>query len=482
MRCHVPILLSAVAGLVACAPTEPTVLDGLVVVSVVTQGTDLPTDPYRVGVDDAAGRTIAANSVNTLSGVTPGTRTIVLTEVPRNCSAADGTSRTIEVPAGGTERVTFTVSCTPASANLTIQVDPIGTPSPGAAYTFALDDGQVLVIPPGQSATAVVGHIGARYIGLAELPRNCHGPASVGPIRLAPNADTTITIVVTCQLFESGIVYSRIRLGDWAYRIYRASPDGNNEFLLGNAWAHHYGATISPSGDLIAFTTIRHGLDGQALATLTPDGVRERIVAGGSGLPGYRRVSDPAWSPDGQRVVAVAGRDGEMDRYVIFDVDNGAATELEWAARGVMDWNRTSGRIALMRDDLGRSRIWVMDADGANGAWLSAPLENGMQDHAVAWSPDGQTVAVLRSARQGGAVSRLDLITAATGEARTLVTGADFLADRPAWSPDGTRLLAASYTAGYQSTQIEEIDVVTGARRIIVPGIPGSPARSPAWR
>jgi hypothetical protein len=472
----------ALIALAACTTTEPTPLDGLVVVAVVTQGADLPTDPYRVGVDGAPGRTIAVNSTNALSGVKPGSRSISLTDVPRNCTAAEGPTRTIEVPAGGNERVTFTVTCVPASASLTIRVDPVGTPSPGAAYTFSLDDGQVLVIPPGQTATAEVGHIGARYIGLSQLPRNCHGPASVGPIRLAPNADTTITIVVTCQVFGSGIVYSRIRPGDWAHRIFRTFPGTGEEFLLGHAWAHHYSPTISPTGDLIAFTTTRSGLNGQALATLTPDGVRERIVAGGSGSPGYRRISFPAWSPDGERVVTVAQRDGEPDRYVIFDVATGAATELEWESRGVMDWDRVSGRIGLMRTWYGIRQVWVMNPDGTDGRWLVPPFSSPLHDRAVAWSPDGQTLAVLRSGGQGGPASRLDLITVSTGETRTLVADAPFLAERPAWSPDGTRLLATIYTTGDESVQVEEIDVATGTRRVVVPGTPGNPARSPAWR
>ncbi len=481
MRYRLPTYLTAICVFAACSTTEPT-LDGLVVVSVVTQGVDLPTDPYRVAVDSASARTIAANSITNLSAVAPGQRTIILTSLPRNCVEASGGTRTIEIPEGGQARVSFSVTCTAATANLTVQVDPIGTPTPGVAYIFTLDDGQVLTIPPGQSATAQVGHIGARYIGLTNLPRNCHGPASVGPIRLTPNADTTVTVAVTCQLFESGIVYARIRSGDWAHRLYRAQPDGSNEVLLGNAWAHHYNPTISPSGDLIAFTTVRYGLNGQALATLTPDGVRERILAGGSGLPGYRRVSDPAWSPDGQRVVAVAGRDGELDRYVIFDVATGAATALEWESRGVMDWDRVSGRIALMRTWYGISQVWLMDPDGTNGRWLVPPFSSPFHDRAVAWSPDGQTVAVLRSGEQGGLASRLDLIAVSTGETRTLIGSAPFLAERPAWSPDGTRLLATIYTPGFESVQVEEIDVVSGTRKVLVPGTPGSPARSPAWR
>jgi len=111
-------------------------------------------------------------------------------------------------------------------------------------------------------------------------------------------------------------------------------------------------------------------------------------------------VNDPAWSPDGNRLV--------------------------------FDGNGTRG-----------SQLWVVDADGTNLRQLTPTPDgcpNGNCTEAVnpAWSPDGRTIAYIAPHHGGGIFTRsaLNLIDVATGTT-TEVYGTDQASlARPTWSPD----------------------------------------------
>lgn len=473
--------LAGAVGFLACASTDPTPI-GTLRVTVTTTGADLPTDPFTYRIDGGVARSIGINGSGQRSDIPGGTRQVSLHGVPPNCTVADGAERSVEVTGSARAEVHFRVACTAANATLTVRVEASGEPTPGTPYRITLDDGQIFLLAAGESVTATVAHTSARYVGLTQMPRNCHGPSLIGPVRLAPNADSTITIAVTCPRFGTGILYSRIREGDWAFRLYRAQPDGSMEVVVGSAWAHHHDGVVSPSGDLIAFTTSRYGLDGQALAMLTPDGVRERLVAGATAPPGYRHISKPSWSPDGRHVVAVATRDDAAPEYVVFDAATGEATPLGVAAGGAPDWDRVSGRLAVLRRRDGVERVWLMDPDGANGRWLEDAPSAAYRDIAVAWSPDGTRLAVMRGFPWIDAGIVLDVVDVSSGASERVLTELLSFEDRPAWAPDGSQVLVTVWTPGYQANQIEAVDLVTGVQTVVVPGTTASPSRSPAWR
>ena len=110
-----------------------------------------------------------------------------------------------------------------------------------------------------------------------------------------------------------------------------------------------------------------------------------------SDLYAFERVSDPQLHPDGRRVA-----------YVVTVGDEAA--------------------------DGYRSRVWLAGDGDAR------PFTHGARDAAPRWSPDGRTLAFLRSA--DGGPPALWALPLDGGDAREVVAGpvADF-----AWSPDGTR-------------------------------------------
>jgi Tol biopolymer transport system component len=143
------------------------------------------------------------------------------------------------------------------------------------------------------------------------------------------------------------------------YDIYTAEADGSNPARLTDSPGYDAEATISPKGDRIVFTSVRHGdielysmkLDGSDVKRLT-----ER--------PGYDGGAFFSW--DGQRIV--------------------------WRAPGADEDVSKTDYGLLLKEGLvkpTRLEIWVMDADGSNKRQVT---RNGAANFAPFWHPDGKRV------------------------------------------------------------------------------------------
>jgi Tol biopolymer transport system component len=104
---------------------------------------------------------------------------------------------------------------------------------------------------------------------------------------------------------------------------------------------------------------------------------------------------DPTWSPDGRQVAFVHGADS-TDGIVIANADgSGTPTLLPGTAPDddTPAWSPDGKRIAFRHFDSGDSQnqIWVSDVTGADRGALDIPL-SGLQDGDPAWSPDGASV------------------------------------------------------------------------------------------
>jgi hypothetical protein len=129
---------------------------------------------------------------------------------------------------------------------------------------------------------------------------------------------------------------------------------------------------------------------------------------------------DPAWSPDGQKLVYGSDRSGMVQLWV---------------------WDRVSGEVEQL-------------TDGPGG--VGAPV----------WSPDGSTIVYQQSV---GLATETRLIDVTTGRDRTLRDDL-FLPGRPTWSPDG-RILAFSALRQYSGRFRE------GRNEILYVSIDGMPDR-----
>jgi dipeptidyl aminopeptidase/acylaminoacyl peptidase len=203
----------------------------------------------------------------------------------------------------------------------------------------------------------------------------------------------------------------------------------------------------------------------------------------------YKRtgLSDPAWSPSGDRLAFIANAgtgDDAKSQVFVMSMDGGDARPVTSAPEGVdqFAWRPDGTAIAYAAEDakpkhtgsarfhdafdVGNNPITAREIAPPVHLWL-APLEgkarqltrgsasvaSGEASSTLSWSPDGKTLAfvltpntVLNDAIHG----HIMLVDVATGALRRLTPNAGYESD-PHFSPDGTHV---SYTHSLGDSQI----------------------------
>lgn len=158
-----------------------------------------------------------------------------------------------------------------------------------------------------------------------------------------------------------------------------------------------------------------------------------------------RESSQPAWSPDGRRIVFLSTRDGEPEIYVA-DADGSGQRRLTDSPGEDADaaWSPDGSSIAFDSKRTGNSQIYVMRPDGSDQRRL---VVDGWYDAQPRWSPGGRRI-LFTSFRnrdpnlRGIGNAEIEVVDADGAELRNL-THSRFWEGDPAWSPGGTRLAFA---------------------------------------
>lgn len=206
-------------------------------------------------------------------------------------------------------------------------------------------------------------------------------------------------------------------------------------------------ATIEPT---ITFTptiqtTPRGGSLGQIAFVSDRSGTAQvyLVNSDSSGLQQITNLVDgacqPAWSPDGQRMVIVSPCKSKLDIYkgtslFLINADGGGVTPLASMPGGDFDpaWSPDGKRIAFssVRDgDLAHIYIYDLETNKATRLTTASTY-----DHRPAWSPDGKMI-VFESTRMGKPqIYTIELDTGKEREFTMLDTQDDH---SPNWAPDG---------------------------------------------
>ncbi len=255
---------------------------------------------------------------------------------------------------------------------------------------------------------------------------------------------------------------------DGEYDLYAANADGTGLRRLTSSPGADQAPRPSPRGDTIAY--VSSDARGIHLALVTLSNPRPRLVRGLGSLQG-----PPSWSPDG-RLLAATVYSATSGDVAFVDTDGRIvrrATPTGCCSPGEPSWAPDSRRVVVPAGTTG-SGIAVMDS--RSGATLASADFEGINVASLAWSPDGEWIAVSMTADLGP--NRLWLIRP-DGTGRRSLLSEPMPLGTIAWLPDGEGLIVDGVAPGRRASEIHRIDARSGALRTLVRTLAGERIREP---
>lgn len=184
-----------------------------------------------------------------------------------------------------------------------------------------------------------------------------------------------------------------------------------------------------------------------------------------------RRVSSPAWSPDGKRIAFTTNLTGRNNLWVV-NADGG------WPLQLTVSDDRQSGSVwsqegkwIVYQQDFGGSEyydLFAVPSDG--GAPVNLTQSPEVSEASPRFSPDGKVI-VLNYKTKASPTTDVAVMDWKSHAVRNLTNekAKDHSWRAEAWSRDGRYLLADRYNAGFSDSSVYWIDVATGEATELTP-------------
>jgi hypothetical protein len=390
---------------------------GALQVTTVTTGDSLDPDGYLVTGDGISQQPIATNGTITITGLEPGTPSVLLTGIAGNCTLTGANPRVVEITAGATTLVTFQLTCA-RTRSVTVTVATTGVSLDRDGYVVSVyNAGGPIAVNGTVTFSGVVA--GSRFVTLSGVAPNCRVAGAYSqPITVVAGDTTAVSFAVSCGPVTQ-LAFVSVRPGYIAGNIALMNSDGSGvvpvtSFGSAPAW--------STDGTRIAFQD-------------TPCcGSIYVVHADGTGLVRLTNTytdDAPAWSPDGNKIAFQSFRSGATEIYVMH-ADGTGVTQLTSTPGGFSGhpaWSPDGSRIAFTSYRDGHWHIYVMNADGSGVVRLTSD----QSDVNPAWSPDGNKIAFVRGAQI--------YVMNADGSSQTNLNAvSDPNEGGLSWSPDGAKI------------------------------------------
>ncbi len=215
------------------------------------------------------------------------------------------------------------------------------------------------------------------------------------------------------------------------------------------------------------------------------------VARDGSGL---RRLTSheaadlqPSWSPDGTQIAFASMRGGNRNVWVVnsdgtnlrqlTDAQPGAPHAGSGGSAGDPAWSPDGSKLVYGVTVGGSTTLWIMGVDGSNKRQLT--LAAGGNAYDPTWSANGELIAYRR---EFGSPTQIGLtfVSSSDGTVALPVLTSAPMSATPAFSPDGEWLMASNSPLGNVATLYAAPLKKTGGPRVILPATLGG-ARSAHW-
>jgi hypothetical protein len=148
--------------------------DGRLEVTISSGGTGADDDGFSITVDGGTSVILVQSGRATLTGLSPGSHSVLLGGLSENCAVLGANPRAVVVGADGTAAVTFDVYCDRATTGgLSIEVATTGQPADTDGYLLVVGEGGVRPIASRASETFTGLPPGVHLVMLKNVAPGC---------------------------------------------------------------------------------------------------------------------------------------------------------------------------------------------------------------------------------------------------------------------------------------------------------------------